>query len=301
MSEWDVDARVEELTRGLRRMAARLLQSAAEHPDAVRARELSAAARVLTSDVLARLDGEAVEDSPAHRSEPEVQDTVPLAKSAASEYRAALDELVELYLPDYTRRLDDDPVMTDPDLSYERWNHLHRVRYGRGNTFEDAPLWNDAVSSRGKAVVRGMTSKVEVLRRLHHSYVTRQDLDSPEGELVVQVLQGCKATQRSRAIGDGDFVDELDLKRKLDTLQWRAVVIAAGRGEQARAQLLTQLRQLEVLAAVVLELDTAFRQRSSSPSLGARIAAAAHGVKAVLRHWPPKVEGAVAESGHTTP
>ncbi|WP_033329293.1 hypothetical protein [Streptomyces yerevanensis] len=301
MSERDVDARVEELIRGLRRMAAGLLEAAAEHPDAVRARELSAAARVLTNGVLARLDGEAVEDSPAHRSEPEVQDTVLPANNAASESGTALDELVELYLPDYARRLDKDPVMFDPDLPYERWNSLHRVRYGRGTPFDNAPLWNDAVPSRGKAVVRGMTSKAEVLRRLHHSYVIRRDLDSPEGELAVQVLEGCKAIRRSRAIVDGDFVDESDLELKLEALQWRALVIAAGRNEHARAQLLTRLRQLEVLAAAVLELDTAFRQRNSNPSLGARIAGAAHGVKTVLRHWPPKIEGAVTESGHTTP
>ncbi|MFI6060643.1 hypothetical protein [Streptomyces sp. NPDC051286] len=288
MSERDVDARVAELTQGLRRMAAGLLEAAAEHPDAVRARELSAAARVLTNNVLARLDGEAVEDSPSHRSEPEVQDTVPSAKSAVSESGTALDELVELYLPDYARRLDD-PVMTDPDLPYERWNHLHRVRFGRGKPFEAAPLWNDAVPSRGKAVVRGITSKAEVLRRLHHSYVIQRDLDSPEGEMAVQVLQGCAAIRRSRAIDGGDFVDKSDLALKLDALQWHALVIAARRSEQARAQILTQLRQLEVLAATVLELDTAFRQRNSSPSLGAPIAGAAHGVKAVLRHWPPKV------------
>ncbi|MER5915026.1 hypothetical protein ABT124_32335 [Streptomyces sp. NPDC001982] len=300
MSERDVDARVEELTRGLRRMAAGLLEAAAEHPDAARARELSAAARVLTNDVLARLDGEAVEDSPAHRSEPEVQDTVPLAKSAASESGTALDELMELYLPNYARRLDD-PVMTDPDLPYERESHLQRVRFGRGKPFEDAPLWNDDVPSRGKAVVRGITSKAEVLRRLHHSYVIRRDLDSPEGELAVRVLQGCKAISRSRAIDDGEFVDESDLALKLEALQWRALVIAAGRGEYARPQLRTQLRQLEVLAASVLELDTAFRQRRSDPSLGVRIAGAVHGVKAVLRNWPPKVEEAVTESGHTMP
>ncbi|MFE7245319.1 hypothetical protein [Streptomyces sp. NPDC057582] len=300
MSEQDVDARVEELTRGLRRMAAGLLEAAAGHPDAVRARELSAAARVLTNDVLARLDAEAVEDSPAHRNEPEVQDAVPLAKNAVSESGTALDELVELYLPDYARRLDEDPVMFDPDLPYERWNSLHRVRYGRGNPFENAPMWNDAVPSRGKAVVRAMTSKAEVLRRLHHSYVIRRDLDSPEGELAVQVLQGCKAIRRCRAIDDGDFVDKSDLALKLEALQWRALVIAAGRGEYARAQLLTQLRQLGVLAAAVLELDTAFRQRNSNPSLGAQIAGAAHGVKAVLQHWPPKVEAAATESGHTT-
>jgi hypothetical protein len=64
------------------------------------------------------------------------------------------------------------------------------------------------------------------------------------------------------------------------------------------SSLLTQLRQLEVLVAAVLELDTVFRQRNSSPSLGARIAGAAHGVKAVLQHWPPKVEAAATESGH---
>ncbi|MFE7394582.1 hypothetical protein [Streptomyces sp. NPDC057582] len=209
MSERDVDARVEKLTWGLRRMAAELLEAAAEHPDAVRARELSAAARVLTNNVLARLDGEAVEDSPSHRSEPEVQDTVPSAKSAVSESGTALDELVELYLPDYARRLDD-PVMTDPDLPYERWNHLHRVRFGRGKPFEDAPLWNDAVPSRGKAVVRGMTSQAEV-------------------------LQGCEAIRRSRAIDGGDFVDKSDLTLKLDALQWHALVIAACRSEHARA------------------------------------------------------------------
>ncbi|MFE2095315.1 hypothetical protein [Streptomyces sp. NPDC059460] len=43
MSERDVDARVEKLTRGLRRMAAELLEAAAEHPDAVRARDATRA------------------------------------------------------------------------------------------------------------------------------------------------------------------------------------------------------------------------------------------------------------------
>ncbi|MGW7081381.1 hypothetical protein [Streptomyces sp. NPDC054866] len=290
MNERDVEAQVEELTRGLRRMTAGLLGAAAEHPDAVRARELSAAAKVLTNDVLTRLDKEAVEDTSAHRSEPEVQDAVPSAASAATESGAALAELVELYLPNYERVLDEDPVMTDPELPYERWNHLHRLKYGRGTPFEDAPLWNDPVPSRGKAVVRGMSSKAQVLRRLHRSYVTRRDLDSPEGELAIQVLHGCDAIRRSRAIGDGDFVDKSDLDLKLDTLRWRALVTAAGRGEQAHAQLLTQLRRLEVLAASVLELDTAFRQRNSGPSVGARLAGATHGVKAALQDWPPRLK-----------
>ncbi|WP_327350983.1 hypothetical protein [Streptomyces sp. NBC_01304] len=305
MSEREVDARVEELTRGLRRMAAGLLEAASDHPDDVRARELSAAARILASEVLGRLDGDAVSDSPARRSEPEVQDAAPAAPSAVAETGSALEELVELYLPDYERRRDDNLVMTDPDLPYERWRHLHRVEFGRGMAYEDAPVWNDTVPSRGKAVVRGMTSKREVLRRLHHSYVTRRDLDSPEGELAVRVMQGCKAIERSRAIGDGDFVDGSDLGRKLEVLQWRALVVAAGRGEHARAQLQTQLRQLEVLAVAVLELDTAFRRRNSDPSPGARIARAAQGVKVLVRHWPPKAEEAVAEaaaeSGSTAP
>ncbi|MDG4859012.1 hypothetical protein P8605_12745 [Streptomyces sp. T-3] len=294
MSEPDVDARVEELTRGLRRMAAGLLDAAAEHPDAVRARELSGAARILTNDVLARLDGEAVTNSPAGRSEPEVQDAAPSVKGEIAESASVLEELVELYLPDYERRLDDGPVMTDPDLSYERWEHLHRVKYGRGSAFEAAPLWNDTVPSRGKRVVRVLTSKREVLRRMHHTYVTKQDLDSPEGELAVRLLQGCKAILRSRVIGDGDLIEKSDLKVRLEDLQWRALVIAAGRGEHSHAQLLTQLRQLEVLAAAILELDTVFRQRNNGPDLGARIAGAAQGVKAVLRHWPPSVEEAAA-------
>ncbi|MEV2254525.1 hypothetical protein AB0I94_28820 [Streptomyces sp. NPDC050147] len=299
MTEQDVDALVEELARGLRRMAAGLLEAAAEHPDAVRARELTAAARMLTNDVLARLDGEAVTDSPARRIEPDVQDAPPSGRSTVAVSGRALEELVELYLPDYERRLDDDPVMTDPGLPYERWNHLHRLEYGRGEPFEDAPLWNDTVPSRGKAVVRGMTSKQEVLRRLHHSYVTRRHLDSPEGELAVRVRQGCTAIRRSRAIDDGDFIDTSDLKVKLEDLQWRALVVAAERGHHARTQLLTQLRQLEALAVVVLELDMAFRQRNNDPSLGARIAGAAQAAKAMLRHWPPNVEEAMTESGHT--
>jgi hypothetical protein len=284
MSEPDIEARVEELARGLRRMAAGLLEAAAEHPDAVRARELTAAARVLTNAVLARLDGESVEDFQAHRSEPGLQDAVPLAKTAPSESGKALDELTELYLRDYDRRLRNDPVMTDPNLSYERWRQLRRFEFGRDKLFEGAPLWNDDVPSRGKTVVRGLTSKAEALRRMHHSYVIRRDLESPEGELAVRLLQGCEAIGRTRAIGDGDFVDA-DLDLKLEALRWRALVIAAGRGEHARAQLLTLLRQLEVLAAAVLELDTAFRQRNSTPSAGTRIAGAAQGVKAVLRDW----------------
>ncbi|MFD4028142.1 hypothetical protein ACFWRV_32220 [Streptomyces sp. NPDC058576] len=307
MSERDAEARVEELSRGLRRLAAGLLEAAAEHPDALRARELSAAAGVLTNDVLARVDGEAGTAPPARPGEPEVRDAVPPAKDAAVDTAvdsaavpgSAVEELVELYLPDYERQVreDDDPVMIEPDLPYRRWNHLHRVRYGRGKPFRNAPLWNDTVPSRGKRVIRGMTSKAGVLRRLHHSYVILRDLKSPEGELAIRVMQGCQAIERSRAIRDGDFVDTSDLREKLRDLQWSALVVAAGRGEPARAQLLTQLGQLEVLASALLELDTAFRRRNSTPSLGPRIAGAAHGVKAVLRHWPPTPAGAFTESG----
>ncbi|MFI8876784.1 hypothetical protein [Streptomyces sp. NPDC055243] len=101
-------------------MAAGLLEAAAEHPDAVRARELSAAARLLTNDVLTCLDREVVTVSPTRRSEPEVQDADPSVRSAVAESGAALEELVELYLPGYDRRPDDDPVMIEPRLRYER-------------------------------------------------------------------------------------------------------------------------------------------------------------------------------------
>ncbi|MFI8876783.1 hypothetical protein [Streptomyces sp. NPDC055243] len=131
---------------------------------------------------------------------------------------------------------------------------------------------------------------------MHHSYVTRRDLDGPEGELALRILQGCTAIRRCRAISDGDFVDGSDLEEKLKDLQWRALVIAASRSEDARAQILVRLVQLEVLAAAVLKLDVVYRQRSSDPSQGARIAGAAHGVKALLQHWPPKAEEAVTRA-----
>ncbi|MFF2504182.1 hypothetical protein ACFVTY_12515 [Streptomyces sp. NPDC058067] len=65
MSEQNVEARVDELARGLRRMAASLLEAAAEHSEPGRARELSAAARVLMNSVLARLEGGAGGGLPA--------------------------------------------------------------------------------------------------------------------------------------------------------------------------------------------------------------------------------------------
>ncbi|MER6349059.1 hypothetical protein ACWC10_27700 [Streptomyces sp. NPDC001595] len=303
MDERDAEVRVEELTRGLRRLAAGLLEAAAEHPDAVRARELSAAARALTGDVLARLDGVAVDGSAAAPAEPEVaevaevHDAVPPAKAGAeSSCGSALEELVELYVPRRARRLTEDPVMTEPGLRYERWKHLHRVRYGRGTPFEKAPLWTDEVPGRGRRVVRGVHSRAEVLRRLHHTYVTRRDLDGPEGELALRVLAGCGAISRSRAMEDAELIDSSQLASRLEAVKWRALVTAAERGEHARAELRTQLRQLDVLAAAVLELDVAYRRRDSSPALGARIAGAAQGVKAVLRHWPPAIEGAEAEA-----
>ncbi|MFF8985496.1 hypothetical protein ACF08E_19165 [Streptomyces globisporus] len=141
-----------------------------------------------------------------------------------------------------------------------------------------------------------MTSQREVLRRLHHSYVISRDLRSPEGELAVQVMEGCLAIERSRAIKGGTFVDRWDMGQKLTELRWRALVVAAERGDHARAQLLTQLGQLEVLAVAIRELDTVFRRRESAPSKDPRIAGAAHAVKAVLQHWPPSPAGAFTAS-----
>ncbi|MER8264943.1 hypothetical protein ABT007_12160 [Streptomyces griseus] len=290
MNEQEIDARVEELSRALRRIAAGLLEAAADHPDGVRARELSVAAGVLTNDVLARVDGGSDAVRP---DEPEVRDTPPRAEITTVDTSArpgwAREKLVEMYLPDYERHLREnkDPVMTDPDLPFNRWKHLHRALYGRNTPFRAAPLWNDTVPSRGRAVIRGVTTKAEILRRLHHSYVMLKDLDSPDGELAIEVYQGCQAIEHSRVVTDGDFVGRPDLCLKLEDLRWRSLVIGAGRGEHARSELLAQLRQLDVLAAPLLELDTAFRQSESDPSLGPRIAGAAHGVKAVLHHWPP--------------
>ncbi|MFJ8250305.1 hypothetical protein [Streptomyces sp. NPDC094466] len=298
MNEHEIDARVEELGRGLRRMAAGLLEAAADHPDGVRARELSAAARVLTNDVLPRLDGEA---GTARPGEPEVQDAPPRAESTtvttSAQPGSARAELVEMYLPDYERHLreEKDPVMMDPDLSYAGWKHLMRAEHGRGKPFKDAPLWTDTVPSRGKAVVRGVTSKTEIMRRLHHSYVNLRDLKSPDGELALEVYQGCQAMEHSRAVRDGDFVETSGLGLKLLALRWRALVIGAGRGEHARSQLLAQLRQLDVLASPLLELDTAFRKRHSDPSLGPRIAGAAHEVEAVLQRWAPSPAGTLTD------
>ncbi|MGW8486516.1 hypothetical protein [Streptomyces sp. NPDC055886] len=74
------------------------------------------------------------------------------------------------------------------------------------------------------------------------------------------------------------------------------MVIGAGRGEHARAELITLLGQLDVLASALLELDAAFRQPTGDPALGPKLAGAAHAVKAVLRHWPPNPAGAFTAS-----
>ncbi|WP_329571924.1 hypothetical protein [Streptomyces sp. NBC_01361] len=283
MSAQDVEARVDELARGLRRMAASLLEAAAEHPEAGRARELSAAARVLMNSVLARLDGDAGEGLPVDGgvSERGVQDSGPVPAETGS----GLEELVGLYVSKYDRDLED-PVMTDPSLSYEKSRPLSRVQYAHDDSFEDAPLWKDAVPSRGKAVVRGMTTKAEVLRRMHHHYVLRRDLDGPEGELAVRVLLGCRAILSSQAVRGGDYFDHWKLERKLDALRWRAVVTAAERGAEAQAQLAEMLKELETLADAVGKLDTLFRRQVGDPSLAAGIPGVVRVVEAILQGWP---------------
>ncbi|MER5888194.1 hypothetical protein ABT160_30605 [Streptomyces sp. NPDC001941] len=288
MGELDVEARVDELTRGLRKLAAGLLDAAADHPDATRARDLSAAARALTSAVLPRLEGEGPQDDPVP---PPVEDTPPAPVVTAK--GGAIDELVALYLADYERTPYRDPAMTDPGLDYKEWEHLHRVRYRREEEFACAPRWNDEVASRGRKVVRGVTTMAQVLRRMHHRYVLIRDLDSAEGELALRVRRGCKAIRDCRALSDGDFVDLSEVKRATKAFQWRALVTAAERGADAESRLRTQLAQLELAASTVLALDTAYRRRDTDPGAGTRITDAAHAVKALFAHWPPEVEGTV--------
>ncbi|MBZ4318363.1 hypothetical protein [Streptomyces huiliensis] len=77
-----------------------------------------------------------------------------------------------------------------------------------------------------------MSSKSEVPRRMHHRYVARRGLDSPEGDLAIRVVQGAKAISRSRAVEDGDFLDGSEPERKLKAVRWRVLVVAAGRGDR---------------------------------------------------------------------
>ncbi|MET8828043.1 hypothetical protein ABZX40_21420 [Streptomyces sp. NPDC004610] len=299
MSEQDVDARVEELNRELRRLAGELLLAAADHPDPGRARTLSAAARELTGTVLARLDGQPVEDSarpetnaeaPEVQDVPDVQDTVPPVRAGAPDSRPALGELVERYASDFNGIGEDNPVMIDPELRSDQWARLHRVRFGKGEHFAGAPLWNDTVPDRGRKA-RRLTTGPAVLRRLHRTYVTLRDLETPEGELALRFLRGSHGIQYSRGITEGGFVGRGHLNRKLTELEWRAVVTAAERGEHAQARILELLRQLEVLAAPVLALDVAFRQRNDSVDRGMRVAGSAEVVKSLLRNWPPPESG----------
>lgn len=187
MTESDLETRVEQLTRDLRRLASELPQVAAEHPDSARGREFSAAARVLAEGVLGRLDG----------------------------------------------------ALANP--------------------------------SAGPA------------RRLHHCYVVDRDLDSPEGELAGRVVDGCRALQASRVLGDGGFVDTYNFEKKLNGFRWRALVAAGGRGEHAGTDLLAQLDRFEALAAAVLGADVAFRERSNGPAARARLTAAAQAMTAEIQ------------------
>ncbi|MER5951127.1 hypothetical protein ABT127_34335 [Streptomyces sp. NPDC001904] len=272
------EARVEGLARELRRLGGGLLEVAADHPDPARARELSAAARVLMNSVLERLE------SDGGTAEP--RDAVPVPVPVAStESGDALQELVGMYTSEYDRELGA-PVMTDPSLSWEEQKPLRRFGYGDEAYFRTAPLWNDAVPGRGKGVVRGMTSKTEVLRRMHHRYVLARDLTGSEGELAVRVLLGGKAVLNARVIRDGGFIDRYDLERELAPLQWRALVLAAERGAGAEDRLREVLTQLETLAAAVLDLDVLFRRQTIDPSLAAAIPGAVQVVQAIVKDWP---------------
>ncbi len=301
MTESDLEMRVEQLTRELRRLASELLRVAAEHPDSARGRELSGAARVLAEGVLGRLDGDVV-NAPAG-PEPEVWDAVPGSAGIAGAgagasslgtigsgpagrrvepTATAREQLVELYLDTY-ERWTEKPFFGSPHLSDRQDDAMFRLKWAKGNVFATAPLWNDVVPQRGKPVRRLLQTKAETARRLHHCYVVDRDLDSPEGELAGRVADGCRAIQASRVLKDGGFVEKYDFEKQLDGFRWRALVTAAGRGEHARTDLLARLDRLEALAAVVLDADVAYRERNNGPAAHARLTAAAQAMTAEIQ------------------
>ncbi|MFD6801562.1 hypothetical protein [Streptomyces cyaneofuscatus] len=299
MTESDLETRVEQLTRDLRRLTSELLQVAAEHPDSARGREFSGAARVLAEGVLGRLDGALVNASAG--PEPEVWDAVPGSAGSAGPRASssgsvgsgpadrrvepiatAREQLVELYVDKYERWAEK-PFFRSPHLSDKQNDAMFRLKWAKGNVFATAPLWNDVVPQRDRPVRRLLQTKAETARRLHHCYVVHRDLDSPEGELAGRVVDGCRALQASRVLRDGGFVDTYNFEKKLNGFQWRALVAAAGRGEHARTDLLAQLDRFEVLAAAVLEADVAFRERNNGPTARARLTAAAQAMTAEIQ------------------
>ncbi|MFI1353000.1 hypothetical protein ACH4TV_05365 [Streptomyces sp. NPDC020898] len=297
MIESEVDARVDELVRGLRRITGALLVMASAHPDSARARELAVAASVLTTDVLPRLDDEEavgpVEAAQAQGAVPPFR-IPPSPTSAAGS--TAIGTLVERYLPDLATR-PVQPVLLDPELPYEKWRHLHRLTYRRPAAFDSAPSWSDPAPHLGRPVRWGIASSATVVRRMRHHYVTMRDLDSPAGQLAQRMLHASWAILESRAVrgdlfGGGHLLDRHELEGKLERAQWNAAVLAAGRGDAARPQLETILREFEILARAVLELDDLYRTGPAHPAVEGRLADALRGTRALIRHWPPGGNGA---------
>lgn len=309
MFESEVDARVDELVRGLRRITGALLVMASAHPDAARARELALAASVLTTEVLPRLDEEAAGAAVETGAVAEAGDAVPPAPVPTGS--TAIGTLVERYPPDPAHH-PTQPVLLDPELSYEKWRHLHRLTYRRPAAFDSAPYWNDHTPHLGRPVRWGVASSATVVRRMRHHYVTMRDLDSHAGRLVQRMLHVSRAILESRAVrgdlfGGGQLPDRHELERKLEQAQWNAAVLAAGRGDAALPQLETFLRDFEMLARAILELDDLYRTRPAHPAIEGRLADALRGTRALIHHWPPAEDPAgpsdptVTEPGHSPP
>lgn len=113
MIESEVDARVDELVRGLRRITGALLVMASAHPDAARARELALAASILNTDVLPRLDEDPGEAVAVPGAAPPSR--IPPPASRATNGSTAIGTLVERYPPDDARH-PAQPVLLDPEL-----------------------------------------------------------------------------------------------------------------------------------------------------------------------------------------
>lgn len=141
---------------------------------------------------------------------------------------------------------------------------------------------------------------------MRHHYVTMHDLNSLAGQLVQRTLYASRAILESRAVrGDlfsgGQLPDRHELERKLERAQWNAAVLAAGRGDAALPQLETILRDFEILARAILELDDLYRTRPAHPAAEGRLAEALHGTGALIRHWPPGTAPADGRAADTEP
>ncbi|MEV6104643.1 hypothetical protein AB0M28_07970 [Streptomyces sp. NPDC051940] len=269
-----------------------LYELSARQPDAGRAKRLTTAAQLLTGEVIPRLGtADVVGDAPPARAvrdtppAPAPKDVVP-GPRRPDDALSAVDQLVRRY------RTDDlpssrDPLAQDPGLSYDRWVTLHHVRYKLDHDFSSAPAWHDDVPHRGRKIrvlfdrPLGL-SRAEVLRRMHHRYVRHADLEEAVVPLVHRAFQACAALRAAKCLDlDADLRDTL--RRRLESMEWKAAVLGAENTEDSRKQLHVRLEALETLSAAVLALDDL---HAAGHRVGSRITPVVADTKELLRTWP---------------